>query len=371
MIYADNAATTKLDADAFEAMRPFLLEEYGNASQPYSFSRSVRKALRDARSTIASCIGALEEEIYFTSGGTESDNWAIKGTIRQGDTRLIITSQIEHHAVLNACLSVERMGFPVRYLPVDREGIVDAESLKAAISDQTKLVSVMLANNEIGTVEPVPILAEIAHKYGAFFHTDAVQAVGHIPVNVKTLGVDLLSASGHKFNAPKGVGFLYIKKGTEIQPYADGGRQESGIRAGTENVASIVAMACALRKNCDRMRTVTERLFRMEHAFIYTLNQAGVDYIRNGADNRIPGNINISIRGASGERLLHRLDLKGICISTGSACDSGTTEVSHVIQAVGIPREYAQGTIRISFGADNTETDASEVAKALIGVLKK
>jgi len=371
MIYADNAATTKLDADAFEAMRPFLLEEYGNASQPYSFSRNAKKALLDARSAIASCIGALEEEIYFTSGGTESDNWAIKGLMRPGDTRQIITSQIEHHAILNACLSVERIGFPVRRLPVSREGIVDIEALQASISNQTKLVSVMLANNEIGTVEPVSALARIAHKHGALFHTDAVQAVGHIPVDVKALGVDLLSASGHKFNGPKGVGFLYIKKGTEIQPYADGGGQESGMRAGTENIASIVAMACVLRKNCNRMMTTSERLSRMEQTFIHELNQAGVDYIRNGADNHIPGNINISIRGASGESLLHRLDLKGICISTGSACDSVNTQVSHVIQAIGIPEEYARGTIRISFGVDNAETDASEVAMALIEILRK
>lgn len=371
MIYADNAATTRLDTDAFEAMRPFLLEEYANASQPYSFSRNVKKALRDARSTIASCIGALAEEIYFTSGGTESDNWAIKGLMRPGDTRQILTSQIEHHAVLNACLSIERMGFPVRRLPVNREGIVESESFQTSISDQTKIASVMLANNEIGTVEPVSALAEIAHQHGALFHTDAVQAVGHIPVDVKALGVDLLSASGHKFNGPKGVGFLYIKKGTEIQPYADGGGQESGIRAGTENIASIVAMACALRKNCDRMITVSERLSRMEHIFIHTLSQAGIDYIRNGAGNHIPGNINISIRNANGESLLHRLDLKGICISTGSACDSVNTQVSHVIQAIGIPKEYAQGTIRISFGADNIETDASEVATALIEILRK
>lgn len=371
MIYADNAATTKLDQDAFEAMRPFLLEEYGNPSQPYSFSRIAKKALRDARSLIASCIGASAEEIYFTSGGTESDNWAIKGLMCPGDTRLTITSQIEHHAVLNACVSVERMGFPVRYLPVNREGILEAASLQTFISDQTKLISVMLANNEIGTVEPVPVLAEIAHEHGALFHTDAVQAVGHVPVDVKMLGVDLLSASGHKFNGPKGVGFLYIKKGTEIRPYADGGGQEFGVRAGTENVASIVAMACALRKNCDRMTAVSQRLSLMEYRFLHILNQSGVDYIRNGADNHIPGNINISLRSASGESLLHRLDLKGICIATGSACDSVNTQVSHVIRAIGVPEEYAQGTIRISFGAGNEEADASEVAKALIEILRK
>lgn len=371
MIYADNAATTKLDPDAFEAMRPYFLEQYANASQPYSFSRAAKEALKQAREVIAACINSDPEEIYFTSGGTESDNWAIKGLARPGDTRQIITSQIEHHAVLNACLSVAQMGIPILRLPVSPKGIIEVETFQTSISNQTNLVSVMLANNEIGTVEPVSDLVEIAHKHGALFHTDAVQAIGHIPVNVKALGVDLLSASGHKFNGPKGVGFLYIKKGTEIQPYADGGGQEFGIRAGTENVASIVAMACALRKNCDRMIEVSERLSHMERAFIHTLNQADVDYIRNGTDNRIPGNINISIRGANGETLLHRLDLKGICISTGSACDSVNTQVSHVIQAIGIPKEYAQGTIRISFGADNAEADASKVATALVEILKK
>ncbi len=371
MIYADNAATTKLDMDAFTAMRPFLLDEYGNASQPYSFSRSAKKALWEARTTIASCINALPEEIYFTSGGTESDNWAIKGMIRPGHSGTTITTPIEHHAVLNACASVADMGFSVQYLPVDQAGIVSVDSLRRLVSQETKLVSIMLANNEIGTIEPIAALAEVAHKHNALFHTDAVQAVGHIPVDVKELGVDLLSASGHKFNAPKGIGFLYIKKGTVIHPYADGGAQESGLRAGTENIASIVAMACALKKNCERMASTGERLLCMEEVFLRTWNQFGVAYIRNGAKSHIPGNLSISIRGASGESLLHRLDLKGICISTGSACDSVHTQVSHVIKAIGVPDEYAQGTIRISFGADNQETDAKEIALALAAVLKK
>jgi len=371
VIYADNAATTKLDSDAFEAMRPFLLEEYGNASQPYSFSRNVKKALQEARCTVASCINAAPEEIYFTSGGTESDNWAIKGMVNNRDGEAVLTSRIEHHAVLHACVSVEQLGVPVAYLPVDRKGIVRAETLKDMISVQTGLVSVMLANNEIGTVEPVSALAGIAHQYGAVFHTDAVQAVGHIPVDVEQLGVDLLSASGHKFNGPKGVGFLYVKKGTPIRSYADGGSQEFGLRAGTENVAAIVAMAHALQKNCAHLATVSERLSRMERTFLRILDQAGIDYIRNGAPAHIPGNLNISIRGASGESLLHRLDLKGICVSTGSACDSVNTQVSHVIQAIGISEEYARGTIRISFGSNNEESDASAVAMALVDILHK
>lgn len=370
MIYADNAATTELDVDAFEAMRPYMLENYGNVSQPYKFSRLPKKALKDARATIAACINASPEEIFFTSGGTEGDNWAIKGTLDYSEKRTIITSQIEHHAVLNTCMAIERIGFPVVYLPVDKYGIVSAESLTSVLSDKVNLVSVMLANNEIGTIEPIAELSALAHRFGALFHTDAVQAVGHIPVNVRTLGIDMLSASGHKFNAPKGIGFLYIKKGTEIFPYANGGSQESGLRAGTENVASIVAMAYALQKNCIRMNEVSERLRRMENSFLHILDEAGINYIRSGAVNHIPGNINISIKNAVGEMLLHRLDLKGICISTGSACDSVNTKISHVIRAIDVPAEYAQGTIRISFGALNHETEAIEVAKAIIDVLK-
>lgn len=370
MIYADNAATTQLDIDAFERMKQFLLNDYGNASQPYSFSRAAKKALKEARATIAGCICALPEEIYFTSGGTESDNWAVKGLQSFGDDRAVVTSKIEHHAILNACAATERMGFPVGYLPVDKHGIVLPKVLCDVITSKTKLVSIMLANNEIGTIEPVKELAQIAHAQGALFHTDAVQAVGHIPIDVNALGVDMLSASGHKFNAPKGIGFLYIKKGVNIHPYADGGAQEFGMRAGTENVAAIVAMAAALKKNCDNMQETQRKLLRMETEFIQTLDDAGTDYIRNGSPNRIPGNINISIRGANGEMLLHRLDLKGICISTGSACDSINTKVSHVIEAIEVPAAYAQGTIRVSFGAMNYEDDARTVAKSIIDILK-
>ncbi|WP_455654132.1 cysteine desulfurase family protein [Phascolarctobacterium sp.] len=369
MIYADNAATTQLDIDAFEKMKKFLLNDYGNASQLYSFSRAAKKALKEARITIADCICALPEEIYFTSGGTESDNWAIKGLQTLGDDRATITSKIEHHAVLNACAATEKLGFPVAYLSVDEHGVVLPETLCDVITSKTKLVSIMLANNEIGTIEPVKELAKITHAHGALFHTDAVQAVGHIPIDVNALGVDMLSASGHKFNAPKGVGFLYIRKGVNINPYADGGAQEFGMRAGTENVAAIVAMAVALKKNCANMQETQKKLLRMEAEFIQTLDDAGTDYIRNGFANRMPGNINISIRGANGEMLLHRLDLKGICISTGSACDSVNTQVSHVIEAIGVPDAYAQGTIRVSFGTMNSEDDAKTVAEGIIDIL--
>lgn len=369
MIYADNAATTQLDVDAFEKMKRFLLDDYGNASQPYSFSRAAKKALKEARTTIAECIGASPEEIFFTSGGTESDNWAIKGLMTYGDERATVTSKIEHHAVLNACAAVEKMGFPVAYLPVNQYGVVLPETLSETITSNTKLVSIMFANNEIGTIEPIQQLSSIAHAYGALFHTDAVQAVGHIPIDVKSLGIDMLSASGHKFNAPKGVGFLYIRKGTEIHPYADGGAQEYGMRAGTENVAAIAAMAVALKKNCDSMQVTHRKLLQMEAEFIQILDDAKIDFIRNGSENRIPGNINISIKGADGEMLLHRLDLKGICISTGSACDSVNTQVSHVIEAIGVPETYAAGTIRVSFGATNCADDARMIAESIVSIL--
>lgn len=369
-IYADNAATTRLDKDALTAMLPWLQDEYGNVSQPYSFARKPKEALANARVTIAACIGAEPEEIYFTSGGTESDNWAIKGFLQYGDQRATITSGVEHHAVLHACESIERLGFPVSYLPVNSKGIVMPETLEKIISNKVKLVSVMLANNEIGTIEPVKKLASIAHAYGALFHTDAVQAVGHIQVDVNTLGVDLLSASAHKFNGPKGIGFLYIRKGISISPFVDGGAQERGMRSGTENVAAIVGMAAALRKNCEHIFETEHKLRAMERMFLETMRQSEVDFIFNGSENRIPGNINISIRGTSGEMLLHRLDLKRILISTGSACDSVNTQISHVIRAISVPEEYAEGTIRISFGRDNQVEDAYAIAEAIISILR-
>ena len=371
MIYADNAATTKLDADAFEAMKPYLMEEYGNASQPYFFAKSAKKAIAAARESIAECIGADPEEIYFTSGGTESDNWAIKSVLfTKSSKRKVVTSQIEHHAVLNACHSLEELHVPVEYLPVGNNGIVKSGDLEASLHEDAALVSIMLANNEIGTIEPIQELCNIAHAHGALFHTDAVQAVGHISINVKSLGVDMLSASAHKFNGMKGSGFLYIRKGIDIHPFSDGGSQERGKRAGTENVAAIVAMASSLKKNCERMEESALKLHRIEERFLENLTAANLDYIKNGNSDHLPGSINISIRGADGELLLHRLDLKGICISTGSACDSVNTQISHVIKAIGVPEEYAKGTIRVSFGAENTEKDADSIANSLIDILK-
>lgn len=370
-VYADHAATTQLDPDAFEAMKPFLLYAFGNPSQPYSFARTAKAALKSARATIAKCINAEPDEIFFTSGGTESDNWAIKSTAFVcGDNRATITSQIEHHAVLHACRAIERMGVPVIYLPVDTKGVVRPDILAKHIVDDTKLVSIMYANNEIGTIQPIQELCKIAHFKGALFHTDAVQAIGHIPLDVKELEIDMLSASAHKFNGPKGIGFLYIKKGTQIVPYADGGAQEFGMRAGTENIASIVAMAVALEKNCNRMQFVNARLIKLGECLISQLQKAGLDFIRNGSNEGIAGNISLSFRDSEGEMLLHRLDLMGISVSTGSACDSKNTQLSHVLEAIRIPERYAKGTIRISLAYENTEEEVKYIAESLIRILK-
>lgn len=365
-VYADNAATTKLDIDAFEAMKPYLFDEYGNASQPYSFARKPKQALKEARETIAQCINAAPEEIYFTSGGTESDNWAIKGiALTSAKKHAIVASQIEHHAILRACEAVERLGYPVAYLPVDKEGIVTTETLESVITSTTSLVSIMFANNEIGTIEPIKDLCEIAHKYGALFHTDAVQAVGHIGIDVKELGVDMLSASAHKFNGPKGIGFLYIKKGTPIHSCTNGGAQEFGLRAGTENVASIVGMAVALKKNCDAIEENAKHIRRLETRLIDSLSEACLSFVRNGANHRVPGNISLSFRGADGEALLHRLDLMGICVSTGAACDTVNTQISHVLNAIELNQDYAEGTIRISLSKENTPEEIDVIVNAL------
>ena len=371
IIYADNAATTKLDIDAFEAMKPYLLDEYGNASQPYTFARKSKQALKEARATIAQCINAEPEEIFFTSGGTESDNWAIKGVaFANTEKRQTITSTIEHHAILRSCKAIEKLGYPVTYLPVNSNGVVAPETLDSVITSATNLVSIMLANNEIGTIEPIKDLCEIAHKYGALFHTDAVQAVGHIQIDVKELNVDMLSASAHKFNGPKGIGFLYIKKGAPISQYTSGGSQEFGLRAGTENVASIVGMAVALKKNCDKIAENTKYVEELEEALLNDLSDAGLDFIRNGSSEHIPGNISLSFKNADGEALLHRLDLMGICVSTGAACDTENTQISHVLKEINTKESFAKGTIRISLSINNTKKEIDHISQSIIKILK-
>ena len=371
LIYADNAATTQLDVAALEAMKPFLTNEYGNASQPYAFARKPKKALQDARETIASCIGAAPEEIFFTSGGTESDNWAIKGSaLLNAHKHATVTSAFEHHAVLHPCKSLERSGYPVAYMWPSREGYITAEILKEYITSQTYLTSVMFANNEIGTVQPIKELCAVAHENGSLFHTDAVQAVGHIPIDVHDLGMDMLSASAHKFNGPKGVGFLYIRSGLKVMPYSDGGAQEFGLRAGTENVAGIVGMAVALKNNYDALEDNTRYVARLESKLVSLLESTDIKYVRNGGANRLPGLLSLSFPGADGEAILHRLDLTGICISTGSACNSKNTEVSHVLQSIRLDDNYAKGTVRISLGKSNTEEDVEAILKALMKIFR-
>ena len=310
-------------------------------------------------------------EIYFTSGGSESDNWAIKGAAfaQKSRGKHIITTQIEHHAVLHTCQWLSGQGFEITCLPVDSEGRVTPEQVRKAMRDDTILVSVMTANNEIGSIQPIKELCNIAHAHGALFHTDAVQAVGHINIDVNELGVDMLSASAHKFNGAKGVGFLYIRKGTPITAYADGGAQEHGLRAGTENVAGIVSMAIAIRKNVDNLKANQEHIIDLENMLINSLNESGIPYTRNGGDHTLPGIISLSFDGKDGEAILHRMDLMGICISTGSACDSKNTEISHVLQALRMQDSFAKGTIRISLGKDNTEEDVEAIVIALKKIL--
>ncbi|MBR5162305.1 MAG: cysteine desulfurase, partial [Thermoguttaceae bacterium] len=359
-IYADNAATTPLAPEALEAMEPFLKEEYANASGLYSFSRKAKKAIQDARESIAACIGAKASEIYFTSGGTESDNWAVKGVAFQNWERRphIVTSKIEHHAVLNSCKALERIGCTVDYLSPDSAGRISPQSLSDAITPNTVLASVMMANNEIGTIQDIASLSQQAHSQGIVFHTDAVQAVGHIPVDVDALGVDLLSASAHKFNGPKGIGFLYIRDGIELSPFLNGGQQERGRRAGTENVAGIVGMATALRFNVEQMDQTTAKLRRIEQTFIDALRSAIPNVVVNGdASNHLPGLVSLSITGASGEGLLHILDLKGCAVSTGAACNSLSTKISPSLLAIGVPESLSIGTLRVSYGRFNNVQD--------------
>lgn len=368
LVYADNAATTRLSQKAYERMLPYLLNEYGNASQPYSFARSPKRALKQARETIAECIGALPEEIFFTSCGTESDNWVINGAIK--NELPIVTSSIEHHAILRPCEQAEMDGCNIVYLPVSKDGVVSVIEANQNMKSSSGLLSVMFANNEIGTIQPVAELAEVAHKKGWLFHTDAVQAIGHISIDVHRMGIDMLSASAHKFNGPKGVGFLYMKKGLVWPSFIKGGRQEYGFRAGTENVASIVGMATALEENLAQIHLSIERICGLENMLIEKLNALGVAYVHNGSENHIAGNVSLSFPGFNGEAIMHRLDLKGICVSTGSACDSKKTQISHVLKAIGIDNVLAKGTIRVSLGKYNTIEDVNMIVHAIKSILE-
>lgn len=367
-IYMDNAATTAVCPEALAAMLPCFGEHYGNASSIHSTGRDARKVLEDARKKVADCLGAKPGEIYFTSGGSESDNWAIKGAAfanrKKGNH--IITTQIEHHAVLHTCQWLEKQGFRVTYLPVDEFGLVDPAAVEAAITDQTILVSVMAANNEIGTIEPIAEIGKIAKAHRIPFHCDAVQAMGAIPVNVDDWNVDMLSLSGHKFHGPKGVGALYIRTGVKVEQFMHGGAQERGKRATTENVPGIVGMAAALEKAVGHMEENACRLMRMRDRLIKgILDQIPYSRLNGHPMRRLPGNVNVSIQYIEGEALLLRLDLAGIAASSGSACTSGSLDPSHVLLAIGLPHEVAHGSLRLSLTDTNTEEEVDQVLQAL------
>ena len=341
-IYADHAATSSLDPEAFEAMKEFLVDNFANPSQPYSFARNVKKAIQNARKTIAECINADEDEIFFTSCGTESNNWVIKSILYQNQKKGIITSNIEHHAILEACKRIEKFkDYYSTYIQVNSNGLVNPEALKKQfnIYNDVYLTSIMYANNEYGAIQPIKELASISHQSGSLFHTDAVQAVGHVAIDVKDLNVDMLSSSAHKFNGPKGIGFLYVKKGLDIPSLINGGSQEKGKRAGTENVASIVGMSTALKNNCNKLKENAQHIIELEEVFLRKLKESNLDFICNTNVNHIPGNISLSFKGISRETLMHRLDLKGIMISTGAACDSVKNQTSHVIKALAVPED--------------------------------
>ncbi len=373
IIYADNAATTPIDEDALNLMIELQRKFFANPSSAYKLSRPLKKVLLESREKIAACINAEPNEIIFTSGGTESNNWAIKSSVLEilSERPNIITSAIEHKAILNSCAAMKNLGCTVTKLSVDKIGAVNPDDLRKKILTKTKIISVMLANNEVGTIQPIKSLAEISHAAGKIFHTDAVQAVGHIPIDVKFFGVDMLSASAHKFNGPKGIGFLYIRDGLKILPYLDGGGQEFNLRAGTENIPAIAAMALALEKNCRDMQKTAEKLSACTKNLIDSLRQNKINFIINGGEDRLPGHLSLSFKDCVGETLMHRLDLKNICVATGSACDAGQTKISHVLKAMKIPEDYVRGTIRITFGKGNSEDDAKIIGNNLSKILQK
>ena len=359
-VYADNAATTPVTPAVLEAMTPWLMENYGNPSSIYSIGRAARTAVEKARRQVAAALNAEPGEIYFTSCGTEADNWALKGSMRRWAAKgkkHLITAAFEHHAILHSAKALEKEGFEVTSLPVTPEGLVDPAEPEKAIREDTALVSIMLANNEIGTVQPIAELAAIAHAHGAWFHTDAVQAVGHIPVDVKALGVDMLSLSGHKFHAPKGVGALYVKKGILPNIFMDGGAQEKGRRAGTENLASIVGLGEAITVATASLEENMARITAMRDRLIDSLLRLPKTRLNGSREHRLPGNLNISFEGIEGESLLLRLDMAGICASSGSACTSGSLDPSHVLMAIGLPHEVAHGSLRLSLSELTTEED--------------
>ena len=374
-VYADNAATTPVSQAVIDAMMPYLTEKWGNPSSLHAKGREAAIALNDARARIAKCLGADEKEIFFTSCGSEADNWAIKGAAYAGKQKgrtHIITSAIEHHAALHACAALEKDGFTVTYLGVDSNGVVSLDELRAAISDKTALVSVMLANNEIGTIEPIKEIAEIAHAHGALMFTDAVQAIGNIPVDVKELGVDMLALSGHKIHTPKGIGALYIRKGVRINNLIDGGGQERSKRGGTENMPYIIGLATAMEDAVARlpeMKRVAEMRDILTDRILAEIPYTSLNGPRG--EGRLPGNVNIGFEFIEGESMLLLLDYQGIACSTGSACSSASLDPSHVLLAIGVPHERAHGSLRLSISTETTMEDVEYILEKLPPIIQR
>lgn len=374
LVYMDHAATTATAPTVVEAMLPYFTDHFGNPSSVYGIARQSKAAIDEAREKVARVLSAKPEEIYFTSGGTEADNWAIKGIAFANKQKgnHIITSAIEHHAVLHTCQYLEKMGFEVTYLPVDEYGMVDPAAVEAAITDKTILISIMFANNEIGTIEPVAAIGALARRRGIYFHSDAVQAIGHVPVDVGEMQIDLLSLSAHKFNGPKGIGALYIRKGVKIDNFMHGGGQEKKRRAGTENIASIVGMSVAIERATSSMEQESGRLIGLRSRLLHGILEKIPHARLNGhPTERLPGNLNVSFEFIEGESILLFLDHAGICASTGSACTSGSLEPSHVMLAIGLPHEQAHGSLRLTLGEENTEEEVDYLLGILPGIVER
>lgn len=373
-IYMDNAATTRVLPEVFEEMKPYFLEQYGNPSSVYSFVNDAKKVVDQARVTISDFINAKPQEIYFTAGGSESDNWALKATAEAyaNKGKHIITSKIEHHAILHTCEYLERRGFEVTYLDVDENGIVDLEQLKASIRPDTILISIMTANNEIGTIEPIKEIGAIAKKHGILFHTDAVQAYGHIAIDVDEAHIDMLSVSGHKFNGPKGIGFLYIRTGVKIGSFIHGGAQERKRRAGTLNVPGIVGIKKATEIARDTLKERSEYETKLrDYAIDRILNEIPFTRLNGDRKKRLPNNMNFCFRFIEGESMLILLDQKGVCASSGSACTSGSLDPSHVLLAIGLPHEIAHGSIRLTISEENTKEEIDFVIDNLKQIIER
>lgn len=374
MIYLDNAATTKTAPEVVDAMLPYFSEYYGNASTIYSLGAESKKAMDHARQTIADSLGAKPEEIYFTAGGSESDNWALKATAEAYESKgkHIITTKIEHHAILHTCEYLEKRGFEITYLNVDRDGLISLDELKAAIRPDTILISVMFANNEIGTIEPIAEIGEIAKEHGILFHTDAVQAYAQVPINVDEMHIDMLSASGHKLNGPKGIGFLYIRKGVKIRSFVHGGAQERSRRAGTENIPGIVGLGVAVERAMRIMDSKTRKEIELRDYLIGRLEKEIPHCWLNGhRTKRLPNNINFSFLFIEGESMLIMLDMKGICASSGSACTSGSLDPSHVLLAIGLKHEEAHGSLRLTLSEESTKEEMDIVADEVKKIVQR